>query len=192
MITLGYILLSVCIAIILLLGYRHGLNQLDLSQSTRNKRFIFATAGLVAWFAYIFLISNTGILKDFNLPPKFPLLLIFPAFLFTAIVLTKYKTSSIFTSIPTSWTVFYQSFRIAVESLFVAIVGIGILHPEVTYEGYNYDIIFSISALVVGILVYLLKVVPERVVLYWNYLGLVVIAFIIFLFFIVNLITVNK
>jgi len=182
MIQFGYVALSLTMATILLLGYRYALNKLELPSSIINKRFFWACLGLISWFVYVYLISKSGIMQDFGLPPRFPILLILPAFTFIAIAMIRNKRSKIFEVIPTSWTVFYQSFRIIIESLFVATVAEGILHPEVTFQGYNYDIIFAITALIVGLGVYQFKWLSERIVLYWNYLGLGVIAVIIFLF----------
>ncbi len=182
MVIFGYIALSMAMAIILLLGYRHGLSRLHSNRTVLNRKFAFAVGGLALWFIYVFLISWSGILKDFGLPPRFPILLILPAFVFIGITMVRNKESKIFDVVPTSWTIYYQSFRIVIESLFVATVAQGILHPEVTFQGYNYDIVFAGSALLVGWLAYGINRIPERVVLYWNYLGLAVIAVIIFLF----------
>jgi len=68
-----------------------------------------------------------------------------------------------------------------IESLFVASVAQGVLHKNVTVEGYNYDMFFAASALIIGFL-FIKKMVSDKVVLMWNYLGLFVIAIIIFLF----------
>ncbi len=79
------------------------------------------------------------------------------------------------------WLILIQGFRIFVEILFVMSVSEGLLHAEVTIEGYNYDMIFGITAVVVG-LTYLAKRLSDKFVLLWNYLGLIVLASVIFVF----------
>ncbi len=181
MLTLGYIALTILMSFIILIGYYKTAKKL-LSQKEVKSYTIKIIVGLFFWFLYTFLIANSGFLQDYSLPPRFPLLLVVPAFIFIGFFLYRHRNSNIIKSIPTPWLVYFQSFRILIESLFVASVAAGFLHPEVTFEGYNYDILFGLSALIVGFLAFNRKVISNKGLLLWNYLGLAVIAFIIFLF----------
>ena len=58
----------------------------------------------------------------------------------------------------------------------------GILNYHVTIEGYNFDMVFAFTAPIIGFLVYTKKVVPRKTILVWNYLGLTILASVIFLF----------
>ena len=69
-----------------------------------------------------------------------------------------------------------------IESLFVWSVASNILHPNVTIEGYNYDMIFGLTALIMGGLYWKNPRKWTKVARAWNILGLIVIASIIFLF----------
>ncbi|MGB1204389.1 MAG: hypothetical protein ACPG5B_02015 [Chitinophagales bacterium] len=182
MIQSGYILLTILMYAILVFGYNYALGKANVANDTRKKNVFTLAIGLLIWFIYAFIIGKSGVLRNFDLPPRFPLLTILPAFTMIGIFLYKHKDSPILKTIPKSGLIYYQSFRIIVESLFVATVGLGILHPEVTFEGYNYDIVFAFTAPIIAFLVFNKKVLPQKVALYWNYLGLVVIAFIIYLF----------
>lgn len=182
MVQVSYVSLSLLMSIVLLLGYNYGQQKVGASKKLRTRRTALAGLGLFAWFFYLYLITRGTFLQDYSLPPRFPLLLVLPAFLFIAIILYRQRKSRVFYAIPKSWTTFYQSFRILIELLFVASVSVELLHREVTFEGYNYDIIFGISAILVTYLVFYKKWFPEKVALYWNYFGLLIIAFIIFLF----------
>ena len=182
MIQSGYILLTLLMYVILVFGYNYALQKADFADDLRKNKVLKVAIALFLWFVYCFAIAQTGILQNFDLPPRFPLLLVLPAFVMLGIIAYKHKDSPILAVIPKSWLIYYQSFRIVIESLFVATVGIGVLHPEVTFEGYNYDILFACTAPIIAFLVFNKKVLPQKVALYWNYLGLVVIAFIIFLF----------
>lgn len=169
--------------VFILLGYNHALKAINTPTTTRKKYLGRAWIGLFLWIAYAFAMAKSGILQSFELPPRFPIFLILPAFIFIGVFLHKYQDSDIIAAIPKSWLIYYQTFRIGIESLFLSSVAAGMLHPEVTFEGYNYDIVFAATAPVIAFLVFNRKWVSERVALWWNYLGLVVIAEIIFLFF---------
>jgi hypothetical protein len=181
MLQFGYIALTVLMISIILLGYFRTLQKTTTIELSR-KRTLKVGIGLLLWILYTSIIAKTGFLQDYSLPPRFPILLIIPAFTFTGFFLYKHRNSSVIKNIPTSWLVYYQSFRILIESLFVASVAKGLLQPEVTFEGYNYDILFGLSALIIGFLAFNKKVISGKGLLLWNYLGLAVIAFIIFLF----------
>ncbi|MFK7907046.1 MAG: hypothetical protein AB8B69_18065 [Chitinophagales bacterium] len=182
MIQLGYIGLSITMATIIVLGYNHTLTQIGMDGSLRKKKVWTAGIGLFLWLAYAAILGKSGFLQNFDFPPRFPLLLILPAFIFTGVLLSRHHDSPVIAAIPKSWLIYYQTFRIVIESLFVATVSIGVLHPEVTFEGYNYDIVFAFTAPFVAYLVFNKKLLPQKFALAWNYLGLAVIAFIIFLF----------
>lgn len=159
-----------------------GKTAIERTSLNKNKDFTILVLGLLLWHVFIFLISSSGILKSYDFPPRFAMFFIIPSFIFTGIFLYRNKNKNWIHSIPEHWIINFQSFRILVETLFVLSVAKGILHPLVTIEGYNFDMIFAFTAPVLAFLVYSKKLLPRKMVLYWNYLGLTVIASIIFLF----------
>lgn len=140
--------------------------------------------GLLIWQIFIFAISSTEILKSYEFPPLFALVFIFPSFLFTGVFLYRHRNSSWIQAIPEHWIIYFQSFRIVVETLFVYALAQGIFNYQVTIEGYNYDMFFAFTAPIVAYLVYHKKILPRKVILVWNYLGLGVLASVIVLFLI--------
>lgn len=182
MLEFGYIALTLGMTAIVLWGYHHGLKQSIKNESMVQRKIRRAALGILAWLVYVFLISKSGLLHTYELPPRFPVFLIFPVFLFTGITLYRHRHSPIFEAIPISWTNYIQGFRILVESLFVGSVAAGILHPEVTIEGYNYDMIYAISILIISLLVFQFMLFSTRLILIWNYLGLLVLLSVILVF----------
>lgn len=170
-----YLLLNlITISLLVFIGFR------ATATPKHPKRRRNLILGLLFWQIYIYLMASTGIFQDFSFPPKFVLFMIIPCFTFTGIFLYKKRKEDWILKIPPHWLAFYQSFRIVIESLFIVSVAEGILHPNVTFEGYNYDLIFGLSAPIIGWLVYKKK--SFSLLKIWNYLGLTVIASIIFLF----------
>ena len=152
MLPLFYISLTAVMTVVILL---FGIKSIKLSVTEVHKRrkYIFTLiTSLCLWHFYTFLIAHNKVLYDFEFPPKFALLLIIPLFLFTAVFFYKSKKKKWIHAIPLKWLIFIQSFRILVETIFVLTVSAGILHADVTLEGYNYDFSFGISAILIGLL----------------------------------------
>ncbi len=179
---IGYVILTVIVTCLFLYGYNYALKRINVDTKSKRKRLTLLILGIVSWWAYVFLLAASGFLKELSLPPRFPLLLIIPLFIFTAILLYKKRNSAVLHAIPRSWPIYFQSFRIVVESLFIATVSAGILHKEVTLEGYNYDMFIGLTAPIIALLVYQLRIAPQQLALVWNYLGLLVLASVIALF----------
>ena len=148
----------------------------------RKKDKIVLILSLLLWQIFIFSIASSGILKSYDFPPLFAVAFILPSFMFTGIFLYKKRNYLWIKSIPESWIVYFQSFRVLVEIIFVFSVSKGIFNYQVTIEGYNFDMLFALSAPVIGFLVYNKKLVPKKYITIWNYVGLSVLVSVIFLF----------
>ncbi len=177
----SYIALSVIISIVLIAIAFYAINQTEKNRQQSISKKIKIVLGLLLWHIYTIVLDKIGLMNDFELPPKFAVFLIVPAFLFTGFFLYSNRNQPWIQNIPTQWLIFYQSFRILIELLFVYSVTAGILHPNVTIEGYNYDMVFGFTAIVIGLL-FVKNKISKKMLLWWNYLGLTIIAFIIFLF----------
>ena len=116
----------------------------------RKNRILLAS--ILGWQIYIFAISQTDLLKDFSFPPRFFIFMILPLFIFTGVFLRKQKDSIWIQNISQHGLIYYQSFRILIETIFIYSVAAKIIHPYVTFEGYNYDILFAATAPIMGYL----------------------------------------
>lgn len=182
MLEISYILLTLLMNLILIkIGFYAIDNSItDLAISKKRKAAV--VIGLTLWQVYVFLLSKSGFIEDLSFPPRFVLLMILPLFIFIGIFLYKNRNEQWIKIIPPHWLAYYQAFRIAIETLFVYTVAAGILHSIVTIEGYNMDLIFALSAPVIGTIIYKKGLPSQGLIKFWNYLGLTVIASIIFLF----------
>lgn len=178
---IAYISLTVFMVIILIIIGVKTINKTFADKAIANKKKGILIGGLFLWQIYTYGMASSGILDNFDFPPRFAILLIIPLFIFTGIFIYKNRNNAWISNIPEHWLVFYQSFRILVESIFVVSLGQGILNKEVTIEGYNYDMVFGYTALVFGYLIYK-KLAPKKVFIIWNYVGLAVLVSVIFVF----------
>lgn len=176
-----YILLVVFIMTVLFIAYKIALDRMGKTSKERNTRLLFLSLLFFVLFIYNYWIGNSGLLEGNKLPPALLIYMVLPSFTLIGITINRIKKSKILSTFSGYQLAYFQSFRIFIESLFLASVSIGALHKEVTFEGYNYDILFASSALLIGFLAQR-GIISNKVVLYWNYLGLIVIAKIVFLF----------
>lgn len=150
----------------------------DAKSIKRKKTFI--VLGLILWQIYIYLIAEIGILETYSLPPRFPIFLIIPTFVFTGIFIYKNRNNAWITAIKPKTLIYVQSFRVLVETIFVFSIASGVLHKNVTIEGYNMDMIFALTAPIIGCFAF--KSLTKKIVILWNYLGLAVLVSVIFVF----------
>lgn len=168
----------ITVGFLLIIGFK----AINATSAKKNTPKFILTMSLMAWQVYIMLLSSTPFLQDYSFPPRFALAFILPSFLFTGVFLSRSRNKKWIQSIPEQWLIYFQSFRILVETLFVLALAEGIFNYHVTIEGYNFDLIFALTAPLIGLLVFRFKILPRRVLKWWNCAGLVVFASIIFVF----------
>lgn len=161
-----------------------GFSTIDKSfdSNKRKSKKTKLVLGLITHQLYIFLITSSGFIQDFSFPPRFALTLILPAFVFTGIFVYRNRNAEWLLNISPSKLFFFQSFRVLVELIFVASVTSGVLHKEASIEGYNYDMVYAFTVLIIGYFAFAKKSLSLRVVWVWNYVGLLVLASVIFVF----------
>lgn len=150
----------------------------DLNQ--RKKHKVLMLLAVLLFLGYETLLANSGFLEDMSFPPRFAFMLILPCFVFTGVFLSKKKNKAWVANIPSHWLLYLQSFRVFVEVLFVYSLAENILPIEVTIEGYNFDMVFGLSAILMGWV--FTKYNTKKLAILWNYLGLAVLASVIFVF----------
>lgn len=178
---LGYIGLTIATCVFLIITGFNAIDKTFSQEKARRKKTILISA-LVLWHLYIYITASSGFIKTLEFPPRFALMMIVPSFIFTGIFVSRNRKSEWLMNIPPSHLFFFQSFRILVETLFAASVAVGILHEEASIHGYNYDMIYAFTIPVVGIMIFVFKKLSLKIARLWNYLGLIVIASIIFVF----------
>lgn len=138
--------------------------------------------GIAAWLVYISVLGASGVLRDFSLPPRIPLLLVIPAFGIISWIFLTGLHRPLLTAVPRWLPMVFQSFRIWVEFLLLGVHLKGFATAEPTMAGYNFDILVPISGLILAFLVYKQKVLSEKWVLAWNIMGLCILASVVFIF----------
>lgn len=160
--------------IVIWIGIRAIKRTFGTGKKVIDKSFLLIMS-LLLWHMYVFVIAKTGILQDYSLPPK-TMLLVLPSYVFIGVFLYRNRNRAWIHKIPQHWLIFYQSFRIVIETIFIFAVAQNVMHYYVTIEGYNYDLLYAITAPFVGCYVWKKKSAVRRLAIWWNYFGLLVIA----------------
>ena len=180
MVKAGFILLTILLALIVYV-FGGKLAGMAFTRVSEENKFKTRTAlVLIVWLGYVTWLSIRGVFIAPTLPPRIPLLLVIPAFLFFAYLFMNRLFKNIIINAPPSWPVYFQSFRIVVELLLVCLFMQGILPKSATFEGYNYDIIIGLTAPLVGFFMGNSKS-SHVFLLIWNCAGLVTLAIVVFI-----------
>ena len=158
---------------------KEGLSSKEISK--KKKRFLGIFAG---WLLYTAGITFSGIIADFSLPPKMPLLIILPTFVSIAWFLKSDASDLYLKHIPKQYAYYYQGFRVPVELSIYGLYLMGIGPVHVTFAGYNYEIVGSMLIVLVGLGVYQFSVLPQVIAYVINYIGLALLAIIVAIFMI--------
>ncbi len=153
MLKAGFILLTIILALFLFAGASYAANNAIAEKNKRNAFKIKTALLLILWLSYVCIMSISGIFLDPSLPPRIPLLLVLPFFIFITYFFLSGRFKDIIAAIPLSWLIYLQTFRIIVELLLFGMFMENILPWAATFEGYNFDIGIGITAPIVGFLV---------------------------------------
>src|SRR5512139_3291625 len=131
---------------------------------------VLAALGVAASFAVSGALAASGALADVTRrPPVFPLLLVAtPAI--TVVVSRSTLGRRLAEVLPLWALVGAQAFRLPLELVMHRAVGDGVMTVDMSFEGYNFDIVTGATALVLGVVLYL-RPVPRGVLLAWNVMG---------------------
>jgi hypothetical protein len=110
----------------------------------------FAAAGIAAWMTITWRVAATGVLADFDRrPPPIVLLLITVLSLSAVVAFTRYGTRFV-NGLPLWILIAGQSFRLPLELLMHQAANEGVMPPQMSYSGWNFDIVTGATAIPVA------------------------------------------
>ncbi len=132
------------------------------------------TLSVAAWMTLGAILARSGILHRFGSVPP-PITLFFASGLVAAIVLGMSSWVRELVALPFSILVGVQSFRILVEVLMHQASTIGLAPNQMTWSGYNFDILTGLTALALAPFASAAK----QLVFLWNCLGVVLLIWVV-------------
>lgn len=140
--------------------------------ATRGVRV--AAVALTGWLALTAVLADRGFFDDFqSMPPRF-LLALGPPILTLAALASSRRLGPLLAALPRAWPVAAQTFRIAVEIVLWRLAVAGIVPELLSFTGRNLDILVGLSAPVVAYACFVRRAWPERVAVWWNWAGIVI------------------
>lgn len=149
--------------------------------SNSQKVILRYMAFCIFWITYITIISYVGILDNFGLPPRVPLMIVIPITVGIIWLINRKSFESILVNTPIYVPILLQSFRIIVEFLIFGAYLNGVFPKRATFEGLNYDIVVGFSALLIGGLVQKNKL-SFKSILIWNIISLSILSLTVYSF----------
>ena len=127
--------------------------------------------GLFAWFALTGALARFGVLHNFELVPPPLLGLTFFATLASVTLATSQIGTRLISGLPPSAIVGLQVFRLPLEVAMHRAAREGVMPVQMSFAGWNFDILTGLSALVLAAILRRRKL-PLAVLHVWNCLGL--------------------
>lgn len=162
--------------VLVCLGYffyclRYALFMGQMDSGKQAKVFYIIVLGILLWISIVLILAYNGVFSDFTGIPKPPLLIFLP--LPFILWLTFWKPFGEFLkAVPSGGLIYIQSFRIGVELVLWGLFLAGWMPVQMTFEGYNFDIIIGLTAPLIAYLCYTKKLWPSYIGLIWNIAGL--------------------
>ena len=136
------------------------------------------SAGLLAtWLAFTFILAWGNVLRFDTRPPTIAVLIL-AANLAAAIFALSRAGARVADTVPLAALVALQSFRLPLELVMHRAASEGVMPPQMSYSGWNFDIVTGTLAPVVAMAVAFLAR-HRGVVLAWNVLGTLLLAAIV-------------
>ena len=170
----GFIALAIAITAGWLLALRRATSVSD--PVTKRKGNVIG-ALIVAFVIATGFAASRGVLDFGAMPPRMFVLLVVTIVLTVLLVRSKHG-QLIATQLPLALLVASQCFRLPLELLMHRAYDEGLMPVQMSYSGYNFDILTGTTALIVAALVYK-GVAGRKLVLLWNIVGMVLLLTIV-------------
>jgi hypothetical protein len=176
LVTFGIAVLSVAVGLLAAAGYSLAGGS-AAAGSSRWRRFAAAVAAIGLWMTVTALLAEAGLLARFDLrPPPFGVMVVVMIALGALVGFS--RVGDRLGRLPLAWLVAAQGFRLPLELVMHRAADERVMPVQMSFSGYNFDIVTGTLALVVALL-YARGLVSTKVVLAWNLLGSVLLAVIV-------------
>ncbi len=127
---------------------------------------------MLVWIVIVGLLGYSGFYRVNNtIPPRF-IFLLGPGLLFVMLIFASKKGKKFANQLELKWLTLLHTIRIPVEIVLFYVFLEDFIPVEMTFEGYNYDIISGLSAPIIYYLFFVKKRIGKRGLLIWNFVCL--------------------
>jgi hypothetical protein len=134
-----------------------------------------AVSLVAAWLAFTWLLASSGWLAEFDARPPHFFLLVLPTFVATAALAFSRFGSGVVSRVGWAGLIGFQLFRVPVEWVLFQLHRDGVVPVQMTFEGWNFDVLSGLSAPLVAWLA-ARGAIGRRGLLIWNGVALALLA----------------
>lgn len=171
---IGFIALSLLCLALIYQGLHQALSQSDfpLSKQKRIKLQFLLLVG--SWIVGISMLAQAGFFADFSqFPPRMMLALVLPMVTMIGLTLFSKNLAVLLRHVPPAHLLYIQSFRVGVEILIWLLFIQDLLPIQMTFEGYNFDVLSGLTAPLFAYYCFTQRKWSKRIAILWNLGGLV-------------------
>ncbi len=154
------------------IGFYKALRNYGKTVDQSRKISWYIVLGIFLWLSIIGLTAIFGFFQNFEVLPPRIFFAVAPSVALTIFLLFSKPFGRFLKTVPSTWLVYVQSFRIVVEIiLWLGFMG-GIVPFQMTFEGFNYDIVVGLTAFLAGNIFFRKNRFRRFEAILWNVFGL--------------------
>ena len=176
-----FAILVIGIVYAILFGLRTAHQNMGTDKNRSDEIIRYVLLGILFWLATIGVLAHLGFFENFEVLPPRILIAVIPPIILIFILLKSKVFSKILTHIPKSWLVYIQSFRIVMEIILWMGMLAGFVPFQMTFVGFNYDIVVGISAILGGMVFFGKGRLRRLEAIIWNVFGILLLGFIVWI-----------
>lgn len=170
----GFVVLTVVCLTVIYFVLKEGMR--DFIEERRKGILQKYVLGVGVWLIILSVASLSGFSNDFSsMPPRPFFFIVIPAIVLVFISKSK-TTAEILSEIPPARLLQLQCFRIPVELLLWCLFLGHVIPIQMTFEGYNWDILVGITGPIMAILCFGNNRIRKPLAIIWNIGGLILLA----------------
>jgi hypothetical protein len=175
LVSFGMIVIALSLAIAFVWASRLGAIAAGMTREEVARRTWSSLAGVATWLGLFSAAAASGVLARFDARPP-PFNLMFLLVLAGALLFARSRAATaLVDGVPIAALVGFQGFRLPLELVMHEAARAGIMPPQMSYGGRNFDIVTGASAIVVAVLLRN-GAIPRGAAVAWNALGALLLA----------------
>lgn len=153
-------------------------------KAAKRRFYVFLTFLLIlTWLIITSVIALRGTLLDFQTTPPKMMVILIPSVLSVIYLSISERVNNILNTVPASWLIYVQSFRILLEAILWLLYKNGTIPVQMTFQGLNYDLLVGFSSPIIAYYSLTEKKWPKIVPLLWNFAGILLLTNIVIISF---------
>jgi hypothetical protein len=143
--------------------------------AARGRRFVMALATVAAWMTVTGLVAHSGVLAEFDRrPPPMMFVIVGTVAAGLGVALSRVG-AELARGLPFALLIGIQGFRLPLELVMHRAAREGVMPVQMSFSGFNFDIVAGTLAVVLAILLAFRRV-PRGLIIAWNVLGALLLA----------------